>query len=250
MKRIFKKKEIGIILILIVVAVAITAANSVFVRPDNIMDVLTTNQVMGICALGMLLVMLTGGIDVSIGWIVTAVTVVIGKFSTEVGGNLFILMIVACAAGAALGLLNGIIIAKLKLPAIVATLGTMSLLNGLVLLVTNGKYIRNLPDYISGLGKQYIFKVEMEEGGFWGMPVSWLFWIAAIVLTWWILKYTVIGRGVYAVGGNVESAQRLGYKPDRILMFVYAYEGFLAGLAAIVYTGINRTGRPPRLYWI
>ena len=77
-------------------------------------------------------------------------------------------MLIACASGAVLGLMNGLLVARLKLPAIVATLGTMSIINGLVLLVTNGKYIRNLPDYISGLGQQYLFKMDLPDGGFWG----------------------------------------------------------------------------------
>lgn len=243
-RKIFKKKETGIIAIFIIVMVIITLGNSVFIRPDNIMSVLTSNIVMGIAALGMLLVIITGGIDVSIGSVITVVTVVIGQFATQVGGNLFFLIIIACVTGAICGLANGLLVAHLRLPAIVATLGTMSILNGLVLLVTNGKYIRELPEYISGLGQQYLFKVELPEGGFYGFPVIWLFWIGAIILTWFMLRHTVIGRGIYAVGGNPESAARVGYRTKRVLTFAYVYAGIMAGLAAVVHTGINRIVDP------
>lgn len=243
-RRMFKKKETGIIAILMIVMVVITIGNPAFIRPDNVMDVLTSNIVMGIAALGMLLVIITGGIDVSIGAVITAVTVVIGEFSTKVGGNLLFLVLIACVTGAVFGLANGLLVAHLKLPAIVATLGTMSIINGLVLLVTNGKYIRGLPDYIAGLGQQYIFKIELPEGGFYGLPVIWLFWIGAIALTWFVLRHTLIGRGIYAVGGNPESAQRVGYRPQRVLAFAYVYAGIMAGLAAVVHTGIVRIVDP------
>ena len=243
-RQLFKKKEMSILFILIITMIIITIGNTVFIRPDNIMDILTSNIVMGISALGMLLIIITGGIDVSVGAVITAVTVVIGEFSTKVGGNLFILVLIACASGAVLGLMNGLLVARLKLPAIVATLGTMSIINGLVLLVTNGKYIRNLPDYISGLGQQYLFKMDLPDGGFWGVPAIWLFWAGAIILTWFILRHTVIGRGIYAVGGNEESAQRVGYRPKRVLTFAYTYGGIMAGLAAVVHTGIMRQVDP------
>ena len=231
-RNLFRKKEAGIITIFIIVMIVITIGNNAFLNPANIMNILTTNIVMGIAALGMLLVIITGGIDVSIGWVITIVTVVIGEFSTQVGGNLFVLILIACATGAAFGLANGILVAHLKLPAIVATLGTMSIINGLVLLITNGKYIRELPDYISGLGQQYLFKIELAEGGFYGFPAIWLFWIGAIALTWFVLRHTLIGRGIYAVGGNIESAERVGYRPKRVLTFAYVYTGIMAGLAA------------------
>lgn len=243
-QRMFKKKETGIIAIFIIVMIVITIGNAAFIRPDNIMDVLTSNIVMGIAALGMLLVIITGGIDVSIGSVITVVTVVIGEFSTKVGGNLLIVVLLACTTGAVFGLANGLLVAHLRLPAIVATLGTMSIINGLVLLVTNGKYIRELPDYIAGLGQQYLFKVELPEGGFYGFPVIWLFWIGAIALTWFVLRHTLIGRGIYAVGGNAESAQRVGYRPKRVLTFAYLYTGIMAGLAAVVHTGIVRIVDP------
>lgn len=242
--KLLKKKTTGLILILVAVCIIITVTNPVFVRPDNILTVLTTNEVLGICTLGMLFVILTGGIDVSIAYIVTGVTVIIGEFSANFGGNLPLLILIACVSGALLGLINGALIAKLKIPAIVATLGTMSLYNGLVLLVTNGKYIRGLPDYIAGLGQQYLFKVPMASGGFWGVPVSFFIWIFAIALTWFVLKYTLMGRGLYALGGNEESARRIGYNPDKVMMFAYLYEGIMCGLAAIVHVGINRQVDP------
>ncbi|MBQ4039712.1 MAG: ribose ABC transporter permease, partial [Oscillospiraceae bacterium] len=111
LKKIFKKKEIGILLIIIAVCIIITAVNPAFLRLDNITTVITTNEVLGICALGMLLVMLTGGIDVSIGWLVTSVAVVIGWASATFGLNLPVLIIIAMITGGILGSLNGLIIA-------------------------------------------------------------------------------------------------------------------------------------------
>jgi ribose/xylose/arabinose/galactoside ABC-type transport system permease subunit len=90
----------------------------------------------------------------------------------------------------------------------------------------------------------HLFTIRTSAGDSTGMPIQVLFLIPSIFITWFILRKTVIGRGIYAIGGNIESAERMGFKPDRILIFVYSFEGFLIGIASVVHTSIMRQVDP------
>lgn len=244
MRRFVKSKEMGILLIIIVISVIISVNNSTFFRPDNIIDLLKGNTVLAIMAMGMLLVIITGGIDVSVAAIIAAVTVLVGKFMVAFTGNVLLAFIVGCVFGTVFGAINGIFIAKLKIPPIVVTLGTMSIINGLMLYYTNGTWINDIPKSFIDFGKATLFKVPNGQGGMIGVPVQILFLVGAAVITWFLLKYTLVGRGIYAMGGNPVSAARIGYDLDKINIFLYSYMGFMAGLAAVVHTSIMRQVDP------
>jgi len=244
MKRFVKSKEMGILLIIIVISIIISIGNSTFLRPDNIIDMLKGNTVLGIMAMGMLLVIITGGIDVSVGAMVAAVTVLVGKFMVNFSGNVLLAFIVGCLCGTIMGAINGIFIAKLKIPPIVVTLGTMSIINGLMLYYTNGTWINDIPESFINFGKLTLFKIPNGQGGMIGVPIQILFLVIAALVTWVILKYTLIGSGIYAMGGNPVSAARIGYNLDKISIFLYSYMGFVTGLAAVVHTSIMRQVDP------
>lgn len=243
MKNILKSKEMGIFLLLVALSLIIALNNITFIRIDNIVDMMKSNTVLGIMALGMLLVILTGGIDVSVSASVAAVTAIIGKFMVSFGGNIFIVLIVACISGIVFGLINGVLIAKLKIPAIVVTLGTMSVINGVLLFITNGNLIGNLPKSFIDFGEIRFFEVQTSNGIV-GLPIQVLFFIGAAILTYFILKFTLIGRGIYAIGGNKVSAERIGYKTDWINIFLYSYMGLMVGIAAVVHISIVKQVDP------
>ena len=150
----------------------------------------------------------------------------------------------AVVAGTGMGLMNGALVARLKIPPIVTTLGTMSIIMGIVLYLTNGNWITGIPENFINFGRVMIPRIPLKSGRVIGLPIQVVFLVPAAVLTWFLLKRTVVGRGVYAIGGNLESAERMGFKSNRILMFVYAYEGFLIGLAAVSHTSIMRQVDP------
>lgn len=241
-----KVKELPILLILVLLSVIIGVVNPAFFTFENFMDILKSNLVLTIMALGMLLVMLSGGIDVSAASIIAAVTVITGHSLMSWTSSLFVTIVIACASGTLMGLCNGLLIAKLKIPPIVVTLGTMSIILGLVLYITNGNWITGLPGSFIDFGRRNLFAVSpaASAGGRSGMPIQVLFLLPVIVITWFVLRKTVVGRGIYAIGGNPESAERIGFRPDRIIIFVYAFEGFLIGVAAVVHTSIMRQVDP------
>ncbi|APC09200.1 ABC transporter permease [Neomoorella thermoacetica] len=244
MKQLTKSKEIWILLMLIVLSVLISSNSNVFLRPDNLLDLLKNNAVLGILALGMTLIIITGGIDVSVGAIVAALTVLIGKFMVTFGGNLLVIFLIAISGGIIIGIINGTLVARANIPAIVVTLGTMSIINGLMLYYTNGTWINGIPMWFIDFGKITLFKFSDASGNIVGFPIQIVILLLMVLLTWALLKYTLIGRAVYAVGGNPVSARRVGINIERTLIFVYAYMGFLAGVAAVVHTSIMRQVDP------
>ncbi|MDR2493764.1 MAG: ABC transporter permease [Spirochaetaceae bacterium] len=239
-----KIKELPILFVLIGISLVITIANPSFATLENVLDLLKGNLTLAIMALGMLVVILTGGIDVSAASIITAVTVTTGYFLIHISSNLAAALLVAVLTGTVMGLVNGLLVARLKIPPIVTTLGTMSIILGIVLYLTNGNWMTGIPENFIRFGRLTILRIPLKSGRVIGFPVQSLFLIVSAALTWFLLKRTVTGRGVYAIGGNLESAERMGFKSNRILVFVYAYEGFLIGLAAVSHTSIMRQVDP------
>ena len=234
MKTIWKSKEMSMFLILIIISLIITLKNPVFLSVENILDMLKSNVVLGIMAMGMLVVIISGGIDVSVGAMIAAITVIVGNFLVHISNNILLSFLVGGFAGIIMGGINGLLVSMLEIPPIVVTLGTMSIINGVMLYYTNGNWINDIPNNFINFGT----KTPL------GIPIQIYFFFGAAILTWFILKYTLFGRGVYAIGGNLLSAQRIGYNVKRIKLLVYTLMGFLTGIAAVVHTSIMKQVDP------
>ena len=229
-KNILKKKETNLIFVILFLVILISSVNRTFLTFQNITDILRSYAVYGTVALGMLLVIITGGIDVSVGSMAAAITVVVGNFMVHIGGNVFIVVIVSCATGIVFSLINGFLIAKLNIPAIVVTLGTLSIFRGVELFITGGSWITAIPQWFIDFGKIKIV----------GIPVQIFFWIIAGGITYFVLNYTRFGRGVYAYGGNPEAATRVGFSNTRTILLVWTFLGFMVGLASFMHLSIVR----------
>lgn len=244
MKNIIKKQEFTLFVILIVMCIIIGFFNITFFSIENLIDLLKTNLVLTMMAMGMLLVILTGGIDVSVASIISAITVIIGNFLINVSSNLFVVVLVAAISGMLIGLVNGLLIAKLKIPPIVATLGTMNIIAGINLYITNGSWITGVPQNFIDFGNIMLFKFHLSDGRLIGLPIQIIFLLPVCIGTWYVLNKTVIGRGIYALGGNKESAERMGFNSTKVLLFIYTFEGLIIGLAAVAHTSIMRQVDP------
>ncbi|MDC7249015.1 MAG: ABC transporter permease [Sphaerochaetaceae bacterium] len=244
MKNIIKKQEFTLFVILIIMCIIIGFFNITFFSIENLIDLLKTNLVLTMMAMGMLLVILTGGIDVSVASIISAITVIIGNFLINVSSNLFVVVLVAAISGMLIGLVNGLLIAKLKIPPIVATLGTMNIIAGINLYITNGSWITGVPQNFIDFGNIMLFKFHLSDGRLIGLPIQIIFLLPVCIGTWYVLNKTVIGRGIYALGGNKESAERMGFNSTKVLLFIYTFEGLIIGLAAVAHTSIMRQVDP------
>lgn len=236
--KIGKKKELGIILMIVILSALITIVNSNFLTLNNIFDFLRSNATIGIMAFGMLPVLISGGIDLSCSSVISLCAVVAGKLLVASPNmNPVAAILVIMLLGGLMGLVNGIIITKFKIPPIVATLGTQTIILAGVLMYTNGMWISGLPQWFIDFGKFQLGAIE-SAGKTVGLSTQAILMFAAAFVTWLILKFTLIGRGIYAVGGNRQSALRIGYNVDRIEIFIYVYAGLMTGLAAVANISI------------
>jgi ribose/xylose/arabinose/galactoside ABC-type transport system permease subunit len=238
LKKFAKRKEFGIILIIVVMSVFLTIISSAFFRLDNIIDILRSNAVFGIMAFGMLPVIITGGIDLSVASSIALCSVIAGKVMTTTDTNIVVVFAVAILVGGLVGLINGLIITKLQIAPLVATLGVTAITLGCVLLYTGGTWISGLPTYFKTFGQAKIGSIAAANNVTLGIPSQVVILVLAGVITWLILKYTLIGRGIYAVGGSESSAVRVGYNVSKIKIFAYIYCGIMTGIAAVAHTSI------------
>lgn len=241
MAGLLKKKETGVVAIIVLLCIPISLMSSSFFTLENLLNLAKSNIALCILAMGMLPVMLTGGIDVSIAQIVSLVSVCIGKMMIPASDDfsVFLIFLMAMVIGAALGAINGVIISK-GIPPIAVTLGTSSVMKGIINIWTNGMWMNTMPNSFVEFGSIKMFPFTTKTGVVSGLSVQFLFLIAVIVLTALFLKYTMVGRSVYAYGGNRISASRAGFNLNKTLMFAYTYAGVMAGIAAMVHVSIMR----------
>ncbi len=245
LKRLMGQKEISVGAMLLGVMLISWLFNPTFLSFENLMDVLKSNAVLGTCAMGMLLIIITGGIDVSIGSQLALVTVLTGQIMNRTGfDNLLLIYLLGIAIGGAVGLLNGLMVARLKLPAIIATLGMASVIDGFLRYYTNGTWINQLPQKIIDFGLVKFFSFRNPNGSEIGVPVQFLLFLVAMLVTWFLIKRTMLGRSVMAMGSSPVSAQRAGLNNKRLTVFAYAFSGMMAGFAAITYTSIMKSVDP------
>ena len=244
-KRALGNKEASVFIILIAVMLIATIINPAFLTFTNIMDVLKGNSTLGICSFGMLLIILTGGIDASVCGQLTLVCVVAGKLMANTGfDNVILLYVLGIAIGCFTGMLNGLMVARLDLPPIIATLGLDSVLMGFLKYYTNGTWInaKELPASIDNFGMFRFFSNPNVTGS--GVPVQLLLYIFVAAITWFLLNRMLLGRSVMAMGGSRVGAERIGLNARNLTTFAYMYAGMMYGFAAITYTFMMRSVDP------
>ncbi|KYG59722.1 ABC transporter permease subunit [Planococcus maritimus] len=222
---------IGLILIIVI----ITAINPSFLSMSNILNVLRQVSINALIAFGMTFVILTGGIDLSVGSIL-ALTGAVTAGMMASGVDPILAMLLGLFLGAVLGAINGVIIAKGKVAPFIATLATMTIYRGLTLVYTEGRPI-------SGLGDSMAFQM-LGKGYFLGIPIPVVTMLISFGILYFILKKTTFGRRVYAVGGNEEASVLSGINADRIKIYVYSLVGALAALASLILTSRLNSAQP------
>lgn len=220
-----------IILVLLCVVLAFTAPN--FLEMSNLLNVLKQVSINGVLAAGMTLVILTGGIDLSVGAIV-ALSGVVSVMISQAGVHPLVSISAGLLVGAFFGLVNGFFTAKTKLPSFIVTLGSFTYVRGLAYVISGGYPIVVESDLFKFLGAGRLFLI----------PTPIYIMVIVYIGMFFVLKYTMFGRHVYAIGGSEEAARLTGIKVERTLMKVYSLSGLLAGLAGVVLAGRLFSGQP------
>jgi rhamnose transport system permease protein len=223
-----------ILALLTVLALIVLASQSdKFFTLDNLLNQGRLMTEVGLIAVLMTFVIITGGIDLSVGSILGLVAILLGVFWKNLGLPLPVAIGLGLAVGTLAGLVNGLIITRFRVPPLIATLGTLALYRGIAEGISEARSVRGYPDWFFVLG----------QGQLLGVPVQlWILGVVTLVAAI-VLGVTVWGRGVYAVGHNETAARFSGLQVDRIKLAIYASSGFAAALAAVIFVSRVSTTR-------
>ncbi|MBO8140712.1 MAG: ABC transporter permease [Firmicutes bacterium] len=227
----------GPFIALSVLVLYLAFASPRFLGFGNLMNVLRQVAINAILAVGQTVVILSAGIDLSVGAIL-ALSASVGAVAMAYWEwNVWLSMLVALLVGVICGMVNGIVIAKGRIPDFIATIGMMSAARGLALIVTDGLPV---PSHLTALTLRAGLPSELiwlGSGVVLGVPVPAIVAALMVVFGWFILRYTSFGRALYAVGGNREAARVSGISVERTKILVYTFSGLMAGIAGLVLTG-------------
>lgn len=242
--------ELYVVITIIVYSIFVSFFNRSFLSFENLFDILKGSSILGVMAIGVLVVMISGGIDVSF----TAIAVV-SMYATvylmnRYPGNIFLAFLIVSVIGVGLGSVNAIIISYFKLPTLIVTLATSNIFYGLLLEIAPTAHITSVPDYLSKFGNGYLFAFQSGNGSLYGLSNIALTAIIVMIFAGILLRFTSLGRNIYAIGSNIEAAKRVGISIWRTQLFIYCFAGFLAGVASILNVALLRYVNPFNMYGV
>jgi ribose transport system permease protein len=227
-------KEFGIYFALVILVIFFSAVTGgKFQRPANILNVMRQISMLGIASVGMAFVLLLGGIDLSIGSNITLVNIVASWLMVNAGFNPVMACLVALVMSTAVGFGNGWIIANIKMPPLIVTLASMTILEGLAYMICNGVPIFGFPKWFEVIGQGYLGPI----------PIPVIIMIVILAIGSFILNLTYFGRYFYAVGGNEEASALSGINVKRVKYLAYTLSGLFAGIAGIVMLSRTMSGQ-------
>ncbi len=223
----------GLVMALAALVLILSLLSDRFLTSSNVINVLRQISINAIIAFGMTVVIIGRGIDLSVGSLL-ALTGVVGASLAVAGLPASVAIAGALALGTCMGVFNGAFVAYAGIAPFIVTLAGLTIFRGMALAITDGRPVSGLPPAFMTIG----------YGNFLGLPVPIWIMLGFLVLTHLILRYTALGRAVYAIGGNEEAARLSGIPVRRTILFTFAYSGLAASLAAMVLTGRLNSAQP------
>lgn len=226
---------LSILIAYVIVIILFSTSSEYFLSVNNFLNIAQYAAVIGVMAMPMTLIMISGNIDISLGSMVAFCSMFVGYFmpqdANDVGG-VFLAILLGITIGAAAGAFNGFFITKVKISAFVATMASMNIFRGFAYIFSEGKSIPITNQLFGVIGRGRTF--ANTEAGFPGIPNTIFIWLAVIVLFWFISQHTVFGRRLFIIGGNSQAAHLSGIKVNKTIMVMYIILGALTGLSAVM----------------
>jgi simple sugar transport system permease protein len=242
---ILKKREAVLAIIIAVLVIVISSLAPNFLSYENITNILKSTTVLGVFSIGVLLVIISGGVDVSFTAIAQVVQyIVVYVLLHYIPGNIGMAFFMAILIGIGMGLFNGFLIYHYRMPAIIITIATQSLFYGLLYVITRGKLLYEVPSYFWNLADAKIFTVSGSGGISVGLSVVTAVWFIMAIVFSLMLRYTILGRSIYLVGCNQTAARRIGVNLLKTTLFVYGVTGAISSIASIIHVSIVQTVIP------
>ena len=234
MQYINRLRQYGIFVVFIIICLILSFISPQFLTISNWKIIITQASINALLAFGVTFVIITGGIDLSLGSMVAVTGVTAAMLAHPDTFPVALPIFAGLFAGLLMGVFNGFIITKSKIAPFIVTLGTMTIGRGLALILSKGRPVSNLSDSFNFIGGGDIF----------GIPFPIIVLIVIFIICLLILKKTLLGRYIYAIGGNEQAARASGININQVKMAVYSISGLLAGLAGILLTSRITTGQP------
>ncbi|WP_285768052.1 ribose ABC transporter permease [Peribacillus sp. SI8-4] len=228
-------QKFGPLLALVLLFIVITVLNPSFMEPNNILNLLRQTSINALIAFGMTFIILTGGIDLSVGSILALSSALMAGMMVS-GMDPILAILIGILLGAIMGVINGILVSKGKMAPFIVTLATMTIFRGLTLVYTDGKPI-------TGIGDSVAFQM-LGRGYFLGLPVPAVVMVIAFFVLWFLLHKTSFGRKTYAIGGNEKASRISGIKVDRVKVAIYGLAGTMAAIAGAILTSRLNSAQP------
>lgn len=241
-KKVFKRNEFYVAMTIILLSVIIHTKSGQFFTSNNIVDLLRSIIVPGMLACGLMMVIASGNIDISFPAIAMLSMFSVTKLFSDIDyqGPVILAFLIAGCIGLVLGLINGLLTAWLKLPTLIITLGTGSAFLGITQGILKSSVISVIPGPLAKLSKTFLFTAENKGLGISSsLPVLFILLVLIIIVVSLIMRYTMLGRGVYAVGGDIAAAERVGFNVPMIQIFVFVFMGGLAGITGMTQVALS-----------
>lgn len=237
--------ESWLLIALILLCVLLGAINPVFLSVRNLQDILTGNAFIAILSAGLVVVLISGGIDISFTATATVAQYLAFTAADSVGVGWLGVIVIVAGSGILLGAVNALLIAVLRIPSIIVTLATLNIYYGFLVFFSDGEYIYALPDWFrsDAIG----FEFQGADGIYYALNFQIMAMVGVLVATWVLLERTTLGQRIRAFGGNPQAARRIGLPVIRIQMFVYCWMGICAGIASLVQAQLAQSVVPTAL---
>ncbi len=250
-RALFARQEFIILLVLVVLCTVIALANpTAFLSVPNLFRILRACIVTGIFALGTLMVLISGGIDVSFPAVAIAALYLSTRIIVDTGiDSVLLAFVLGAVIGLGLGLINGIFIGIFRLPTLIVTLGTLNLFRGALLFFVGSERIRlsEVTTNFAEASRLNLITVPLARGEA-SLHFTFALLLGLALVVWFILSRTMLGRAIYAIGGDREAAERAGFNITRTQFFIYGFVGMIAGIGGIVFGILSREADPFSLY--
>lgn len=248
--KILRANEFYVFLVILVIACIVQARSGQFFALNNLVDLANAMIVPGLFAVGTFLVLVSGGIDVSFPALASLAVYATTRFLVDwhFTGSLLVPLLLVVALGGLLGALNGLFISRLKVPALIITLGTANIFMGIMQGALNSVQIPTLPPAMEKFGQASIITVKNTSSGLSSsLPLAFVALVVVVALAFFVTKFTMFGRGIFAIGGDENAAARAGFKVRRIKFVLYVAVGVIAALAGFVRTCLMGQMHPTNL---
>lgn len=238
-RKLAKSIEFYVFLVLVAIAVIIQLRSGQFFTANNLVDLANAMVVPGLFAIGAYLVLVSGGIDVSFPALASLAVYAVTRYLVDTGyqGGVWLPFLAAVVLGAVLGAFNGVFAAYLVVPTLIITLGTANVFSGVMQGALSSVQINKLPPSMEAFGRASLFVAKNPTSGLTSaMPVSFLILVAVTASVFCLMRYTMFGRGLYAIGGDEAAAVRAGFKVRSIKFWLYVIVGVISALAGMIRT--------------